>query len=67
MKIKRQTPQRLRQKCVYWCLAFVIGVQWWVHRQERLPFGDGVVSGMAMTMSNSPAVAAIARVRKAAL
>jgi hypothetical protein len=38
-----------------------------VHRQEGLPFDDGVVSGMAMTTSSSPAVATIARVRKAAL
>src|ERR1700730_5992994 len=44
-----------------------VGVTWSVHLQEGPPFGDGVVSGMAMTMSSSPAVATIARVRKAAL
>jgi hypothetical protein len=36
-------------------------------RQDGLPFDDGVVSGMAMIMSISPAVATIARLRKAAL
>jgi hypothetical protein len=30
-----------------------------MHHQDGLPFDDGVVSGMAMTMSSSPAVAAI--------
>ena len=42
-------------------------VPWPVHRQDGLPFHGGVVSGMATTMSSSPAVATIARVRKAAL
>jgi hypothetical protein len=35
--------------------------------QAGLLFDDGVVSGMVMTMTSSPAVATIARVRKAAL
>ena len=38
-----------------------VGVTWSVDRQEGPPFGDGLVSGMAMTMSSSPAVATIAK------
>jgi hypothetical protein len=38
-----------------------------LRRQHGLPLDDGVVSGIATIISNSPAVATIARVRKAAL
>jgi hypothetical protein len=38
-----------------------------LRRQHGLPLDDGVVSGIATIISNSPAEATIARVRKAAL
>ena len=36
-----------------------VRVPWSIHRQDGLPFDDGVVSGMATAMSRSPAVATL--------